>query len=162
MTTFTSRRFVNEDLVDPKTGSITLNGTQIFEQIYYRTEELYRQIGDETTALTTGAAKLTFYMPYDLMCIEVIIGVTTAPTGQALIVDVNQGGATLFDTGSSGVRPSVDAGESTSLTAAKFVFTDGAKVAALRKGAAISVDIDQIGSGTAGAGLKLSLVGYRP
>jgi hypothetical protein len=43
---------------------------------------------DETTALTTGTAKMTFRMPHGMTLSEVRCSVTTAPTGSVLTVDM--------------------------------------------------------------------------
>lgn len=161
--TDTRAKSYDHPLVNPATGRVSIDGTGLLDPIALRTEELYRPVGDETTAITTGAAKLSFHMPYDLNVTEVLLSVATAPTGQALIVDVNVDGTTIFDTGSSGVRPSIDAGETSSLTAAtEFVFTSGANIWPIAKGALVTIDVDQVGSGTAGAGLKVSFIGQRP
>jgi len=54
---------------------------------------------------------------------------------------------------------SIDAGEKTSLTAAtQAVISDNV----LDEDFEITVDIDQIGSTIAGAGLIVTLIGYRP
>ena len=92
---------------------------------------------DETTALT-----LT----------EVRASVTTAPAGSALTVDVNDGGTSIFST-----LLTIDAGEKTSTTAATpAVLSD----TALADDAEITGDVDAVGSSTAGAGLKVWLMGY--
>jgi len=104
---------------------------------------------DETTALTTGTAKVTFRMPAAGTLTAVKATVTTAPVGSALIVDINEAGTTLLST-----KLSIDDGEKTSATAATPpVISDSA----LADDAEITIDIDQVGSGTAGAGLKVTL-----
>jgi hypothetical protein len=104
---------------------------------------------DETTALTTGTAKVTFRMPSAGTLTAVKATVTTAPVGSALIVDINEAGTTLLST-----KLSIDDGEKTSSTAATPpVISDSA----LADDAEITIDIDQVGSGTAGAGLKVTL-----
>lgn len=108
---------------------------------------------DETTALTTGAGKITFRMPYAMTLTAVRLSVTTAPTGSALIVDVNEGGVSVFST-----NPRIDAGSTTSVgSATPAVISD----AALADNAVITIDIDQIGATVAGAGLKVWLIGRR-
>lgn len=113
-------------------------------------------VGDETTALTAGAGKLTFRMPYDFNLATtggVRASVTTAPTGAALVVDINEGGTTILST-----KLSIDATEKTSTTAATpAVVSD----AVLAYDAEITIDIDQVGSSVAGAGLKVYFLGYR-
>jgi len=104
---------------------------------------------DDTTALTTGTAKVTFRMPSAGTLTAVKATVTTAPVGSALIVDINEAGTTLLST-----KLSIDDGEKTSSTAATPpVLRDSA----LADDAEITIDIDQVGSGTAGAGLKMTL-----
>lgn len=106
---------------------------------------------DETTALTAGAAKVTFHMPFSMTLTEVFAGLTTPQTsGSIFTVDVNESGASILST-----KITIDNAEETSLTAATApVISD----ASLGKGAKITVDIDQIGDGTA-KGLKIYLIG---
>jgi hypothetical protein len=79
--------------------------------------------------------------------------VTTAPTGATLTVDINESGSTILST-----KLTIDASEKTSTTAATpAVISD----AALADDAEITIDIDQIGSTIAGAGLKVTLIGVR-
>lgn len=104
---------------------------------------------DETAALTTGTGKVTFRMPTAGTLTAVKATVTTAPAGSALIVDINEGGTSVLST-----KLSIDDGEKTSSTAATpAVISDSA----LADDAEIAIDIDQVGSGTAGAGLKVYL-----
>jgi hypothetical protein len=106
-------------------------------------------VGDETTPLTTGTSKVRFRMPFAATLLAVRANVNTAPTGSTLIVDVNEAGTSLL-----GTKLSIDASETTSTTAASAAtITDSG----LADDAEISIDIDQIGSTIAGAGLKVSL-----
>ena len=108
---------------------------------------------DETTDLTTGTAKATFRMPYALTVTAVRANVNTAPVGSTITVDINDGGTTILST-----KLTIDASEKTSTTAATPpVISD----TALANDAEITVDIDQIGSGTAGKGLKVWIIGTR-
>lgn len=117
------------------------------------TESIILAPSDETTALTTGVGKMTFRMPYAFTLTAVRASVTTAPTGSTLIVDINEGGSTILST-----KLSIDASEKTSTTAASAaVISD----TALADDAEITIDIDQIGSTIAGAGLKVVLIGHR-
>lgn len=107
--------------------------------------------GDETTALTTGTAKVTFRMPYAFTLTEVRASLTTAPTGSALTVDINEGGSTILST-----KITIDATEKSSVTAATPpVISD----ASLADDAEITIDIDTVGSTLAGVGLKVYLIG---
>ena len=104
---------------------------------------------DETTALTTGTNKVRFRMPYAGTLTAARASVNTAPTGAALVVDVNEAGTTVLST-----KLSIDATELTSTTAAApVVISDSA----LADDAIISIDIDQVGSTVTGAGLKVSM-----
>lgn len=110
-------------------------------------------VSDESTALTTGTAKLTFRMPFAFReLLEVLGSLTTAQSsGSTLTIDVNEGGASILST-----KLTFDNGERTTTTAATpAVISD----AAIAFDAEMTVDIDTVGDGTA-AGLKLCLVGY--
>ena len=111
-------------------------------------------VSDETTALTTGTAKGTFRMPYAMTVTDVRATVTTAPTGANIIVDINDGGTSIMTTN----KLSIDATEKTSTTAAT---APGVTDTALADDAEITIDIDQIGSTIAGAGLKIWIIGTR-
>lgn len=118
-----------------------------------QTESLMIDVGDETTALTTGTAKKTFRMPYAFRLSAVRGAVATAPTGADLVVDINEGGASILST-----KLSIDAGEKTSTTAATPPVISDSDLA---DDAEMTIDIDQIGSTVAGAGLKVTLIGTR-
>lgn len=109
-------------------------------------------LSDETTALTTGTSIVTDRAPFAITLTEVRISVTTAPTGSTIIVDINVNGSTILST-----KLSIDASEKTSTTATTAAVISSASLADDDE---ISFDIDQIGSGTAGAGLKIKLIGY--
>ena len=110
---------------------------------------------DETSNLTTGTAKVTFRMPHQMTVTEVRANVNTAPAGSTILVDINNGGSPLLST-----KLMIDAGEYTSKTAATAAVISPA-LNPLADDAIITVDIDQIGSSTAGKGLKIWLIGYR-
>lgn len=106
---------------------------------------------DETSDLATGAAKVTFRMPFDFTLTEVRASLTTAATGSAVQVDVNQNGSSILST-----KLTVDASEKTSTTAATPPVISGS---ALADDAEITIDIDAVGSTTPGRGLKVTLIG---
>lgn len=111
-------------------------------------------VSDETSNLTTGANKIRFRMPFAMTLTAVRASVSTAPTGANLVVDINVTGV-----GSILSTPiSIDAGETTSTTAATPAVIS---VPSLADDAEVTVDIDQVGSTAAGAGLKVSLIGYK-
>jgi len=108
---------------------------------------------DETTALSTGTAKVTFHMPFNFTLTgdKVMAGLTTAQTsGSVFTVDINEAGSSILST-----KITIDNTEETSLTAATAPVVSDSSLA---KGAKITIDIDQIGDGTA-AGLKVYLIG---
>lgn len=117
------------------------------------TESLVIACSDETTALTAGTGKVTFRMPYAFTVTAVRASLTTAQSsGNIFTVDINEAGTTIIST-----KLTIDNNEKTSTTAATpAVISD----ASLADDAEMSIDIDQIGDGTA-KGLKVVLIGHR-
>jgi len=108
--------------------------------------------GDETTAITAGNGKVTFRMPFAMTLTAVRASLTTAQTsGNIFTVDINEGGASILST-----KLTADNGEKTSTTAAAAAVISDASLA---DDAEITIDVDQIGDGTA-KGLKVWLIGY--
>lgn len=106
---------------------------------------------DEATALAAGSAKVTFRMPYALTLSAVRASLTTAQTsGSILTVDINVDGVSILST-----KLTIDNGEKTSFTAAIAAVISSA---AASDDAEITIDIDQVGDGTA-KGLKVYLIG---
>jgi len=117
-----------------------------------KTEVIAIACGDETTATAAATAVVTFHMPYAFTLTGVKAGVTTAPVGSVLTVDINEAGTTILST-----KITIDASEKTSGTAATAaVISD----TALADNALMTIDVDGVGSGTAGAGLKVYLIGH--
>ena len=108
---------------------------------------------NETTALATGTAKVTFRMPYAFTLTSVRASLTTAQaSGSIFTVDINEGGTTILST-----KLTIDNTEKTSTTAATAAVISDVNLA---DDAEITIDIDQIGDGTA-KGLKITLIGTR-
>ena len=108
---------------------------------------------DETTALAAGTGKITFRMPYAFTLTAVRASLTTAQTsGSILTVDINEGGTTILST-----KLTIDNTEKTSTTAATAPVISDVNLA---DDAEITIDIDQVGDGTA-KGLKITLIGTR-
>jgi hypothetical protein len=84
-----------------------------------------------------------------LSILSVRLDVAAAPTGQALIVDVNKNGATIFTTPAN--RPQVPAGASAGSSST-------IDVTGWADGEYLHFDVDQVGSGTPGADLTVSVV----
>lgn len=109
---------------------------------------------DETTALTAGVAKVTFRNPYAsaFTITHVKASLTTAQGGGSLLtVDINEAGTSILST-----KLTIDNTEKTSETAATAAVVSDASIAA---DAEITVDIDQVGDGSA-KGLKIYLIGH--
>ena len=116
-------------------------------------ETIILAVSDETTALTTGAAKVTFRMPFAMTLTAVRASVGTAPTGSTISIGINETAGSVLSTDLT-----IDVSEKTSTTAATAaVISDSA----LADDAEITIDIDQVGSTIAGAGLKVTLIGTR-
>jgi hypothetical protein len=115
--------------------------------------EIQLAASDETTALTTGTAKVTFRMPHAMTLTAVRASLTTAQaSGSIFTVDINQSGSSVL-----GTKLTIDNTEKTSTTAAT---AETITTSALTDDAEITIDIDQIGNGTA-TGLKITLIGTR-
>ena len=113
-------------------------------------------VSDETTALTTGTAKLTFRMPFAMTVTAIRASVTTAPTGADLLIGVNTSGGSIINDAIAPLR--IDATEKTSVTAAN---QPQITTSTLNDDEEMTIDIDQVGSTFAGAGLKVTLIGNR-
>ena len=100
--------------------------------------------------LVVGTDKApTICAPCTLTIVKVKICVKTAPTGAALIVDVNKGGTTIFTTQEN--RPQIAAGATSGDSGTP-------DVTSLVEGDKLTVDIDAIGSSVAGADLTVEVV----
>jgi hypothetical protein len=110
---------------------------------------------NETSALTAGVAKVTFRAPVAFRLTGVSASVSVAPAGSTLVIDVNNAGNSALST-----KLSIDATEKTTATAAVAAVVN-ANHRDFTADAEITIDIDQIGSTTAGAGLKVTLRGTR-
>jgi hypothetical protein len=111
-------------------------------------------IYDLTTSLTVGTGKSYFRAPFPMVIQQVRAHLAVAATGSDFIVDININGASIFTT----TELTIDNGEKTSATAdtvynlTTFYIPDYAE---------ITVDVSQIGSSIAGAGLQIQLIGLR-
>lgn len=117
------------------------------------TESIIIAASDELTAITTGAGKVTFRMPYAFTLTEVRASATTAPTGAHLIIDINEAGASILST-----KLRIDTTTKSSVaSSAPAVISD----TSLADDAEITIDFDQVGSTIAGTGVKVYLIGRR-
>lgn len=106
---------------------------------------------DLTTAITTGTTKAYFRSPLAFTLTDVRASLLTAQTsGNIFTVDINESGVSILST-----KLTIDNTEKTSVTAATpAVISD----TAIANDAEITIDVDQVGSGTA-AGLIVTLIG---
>lgn len=108
---------------------------------------------DLTTALTTGTTKAYFRAPYAFTLTGVRASLGTAQTsGSIFTVDINEAGTSVLST-----KLTIDNTEKTSTTAATAAVISDSSIA---DDSEISVDIDQVGDGTA-KGLIITLIGTR-
>lgn len=108
-------------------------------------------LSDETTAIATGTAVVTFRMPFAMTLTAVRASLSTASSSGTPTFDINEGGSTILST-----KITIDANEKTSTTAATAaVISD----TALADDAEMTVDIDVAGTGAKGA--KVYLIGRR-
>lgn len=131
---------------------LVLPGTEsevIYRDLPVGDEEIYKETMTFTVSgsLTAKTYPGRFYLDdaYSLLSIRASIGV--APTGAAVIIDVNKNGSTLFPTQSE--RPTIAAG-----TNMVKVTPSGIAFAAEDY---LTIDVDQVGSTTTGAELTVQL-----
>jgi hypothetical protein len=130
----------------------TINSTSLLGSGNYATPfELVIAASDETTSLTIGTAKITFRMPRAVTLSSVRASLTTAQTsGTIFTVNIKESGTTILST-----KITINNTQKTSTTATTPpVISD----TALADDAEMTIDIDQIGDGTA-KGLKVYLIG---
>jgi hypothetical protein len=108
-------------------------------------------VSDESTAITTGTAKVTFRMPYAFTLTAVRASLNTVSSSGIPTVDINEGGVSILST-----KLTIDASEKTSTTAATAAVISDATLA---DDAEMTIDIDVAGTGA--KGLKVILIGYR-
>lgn len=110
---------------------------------------------DEISPITTGGPKTTFRAPYplDLTLGYVRASLTTAPVGAAMIVDVTMNGLSLFST-----PIYIDAGTKTSVGSATPAVL---AITAIPDDAEFLIFVNQVGSSTAGSGLKVAVTGIK-
>lgn len=104
----------------------------------------------ELGELTEKTGTVEWPLPYDCTITEVKLRVSTAPTGQAIVVDVNVDGTTI----DTGTKPQIAA---SSQSGTDTTFTDASHL----EDQVVSIDIDQIGSGTVGSDLVVVVMGTR-
>lgn len=114
--------------------------------------DLVVAISDETTAITTGTAKVTMRAPRALTIVSAKASLATASSSGLPTFDVNKNGASIFST-----VITIDASETTSVTAATPPVLG---TTALAADDILTFDIDVAGTGAKGA--KITLVCTTP
>lgn len=116
-------------------------------------ESIIVACSDETTALTAGVGKVSFRTPYAFTVTEVYASLAAPQASGAIFtVDINEAGVSIIST-----KLTIDNTETDSDTAVTAAVISDASLA---RRALMTVDIDQVGDGTA-KGLKITLVGHR-
>ena len=117
-------------------------------------------------ALTVAAGTAQYPVPFPCELVGVSLAIGTAPTGADVLVDVNKNGTTVFT--DQAKRPKVVAGATTGSVAnepalpagTNYIYTPyptANPLATFAAGDKITVDVDTIGSGTAGSNLGVVL-----
>jgi len=141
------------------TGAAGTNGTNGTDGVdfYSLDDTIIASCSDELTAITADAVvhKTEFRAPYamDLAAGYIRANLRTAPTGAIFTVDVHMNGLTMFST-----LLTIDIGEKTSVTAATPAVLS---VTDVPDDALFEVFVTQVGSGTAGTGLKIAVTGVK-
>lgn len=125
-------------------------GLKVFETLRALQEQRFVvAVSDESTALTTGVAKLTFRAPCAMTLARIPrASLSTASTSGLVTLDINAGGTSILGTS----KLSIDANEKTSTTAATATTL---ATTAIADDAEITIDIDAAGTGAKGAKVTL-------
>lgn len=101
--------------------------------------------------LTTGVKGTGIEWPFDVEITQVQIRVGTAPTGAAVIVDVNEGSTTIFTTQAN--RPEI----AISGTESSWEVPDSGAAAVITAGNTLNVEVDQVGSTLPGEDMVVTI-----
>jgi hypothetical protein len=101
---------------------------------------------DGTLSVRTGELRISPHVACDIL--EVWARVNTAPAGASIIVDIHKNGVTVFTT--QGNRPTIAAAGNYNLSVAP-------DVTGLVKTDYVTMDVDQVGSTTAGQSLSVGV-----
>ena len=121
-------------------GSLTIDGVLVVPV------EAYTFSVTGTVAVATGKSRI--YLEGDYVVETVRAAVHTPPAGAALVVDVNKNGTTIYTNQAN--RPSIAAG-------ANSATGNNPAVTTLAAGDYLTVDVDQVGSATAGSDLTVTV-----
>lgn len=117
-------------------------------------EYLEIALSDETTAITTGDGKASWFYGYDFTITEIYIGLGAAQSSSGVVtVDVNKSGSTILST-----KATIGASLNNSLSGSGSV-SPVISTATSSKGDKFTADVDAAGTGA--KGLKLIVIGHR-
>lgn len=143
-----SQTLTNKTLTSPKINediALTVTATQLNDCIK---DFMTIAVSDESTAITTGTAKVTFRAPFAMTLYQIPrASLSTASSSGNPAIDINVGGSSIFTT-----TLTIDATEKTSTTAATAAVLGTTSIA---DDAEITIDIDTAGTGA--KGLKVIL-----
>lgn len=122
----------------------SLSGIADDDHPQYQVADIAQFAREGTLSVVTGRGRYRF--PYDVTILGVSAAVDTAPTGSDLIIDVNKNGTTLYTTQAN--RPTISDG-------ANDTAETTPDVTSVNAGDYVTVDIDQVGSSSAGADLTV-------
>ena len=109
---------------------------------------MFVAVSDETTAITTGAAKVTFRAPYAMTVTNVRASLATTSSSGNVSLTIKENGTSILNG-----RVWITAGQKTSTTSTTIPsIADGA----IADDAEITIDIDDAGSGA--KGLKVAMI----
>jgi len=129
-----------------ESSPMNTNFTTLVNALNNLRSTLYSFLQDTLTVDTNVSAEFEIKSAQTLTMNAVDLNIKTAPTGAALIVDINKNGTTIFST-----RPRIADGATSGGGSA--VFSSTTVVA----GDIITIDIDQVGSTTPGKDLTIAL-----
>lgn len=128
--------------VDDGGDTITIEATGVAQ-----TYSITLALSDLVTNLAVGAGKAYWDPPFPITISSVSASVFEAPTGAAVITDINEDGVSILST-----KISVDATELRSIDSAAPPVISDANITGR-----LTFDIDQVGSTTAGKGLQVTI-----
>jgi hypothetical protein len=121
-------------------GSLTIDGVLVVPV------EAYTFSVTGAVAVATGKSRI--YLEGDYVVETVRAAVNTAPTGSALVVDVNRNGTTIYTDQAN--RPSIAPGTNSATG-------NNPAMTTLAAGDYLTVDVDQVGSTAAGSDLTVTV-----
>jgi len=122
-----------------------------FDEVVYGTVHTFTFLVSPSATITVGANKIgcSLIAPFAGTLVAAYAYAQTAPTGQAIISDLNKNGSTVWTNQAN--RLQIAAGQN---AGSQTVFD----IAIVAKGDRFTVDIDQVGNPVAGANVSIELV----